>query len=72
MEYHISEYADNQATVYFRWGYKVISAAYPYSGWNIDDITVAGTPTSPMPGVATWDGGSKVNNLMDHAGKLGG
>jgi hypothetical protein len=34
--------ADQQATVYIRWGYKVNSGAWAYSGWNIDDIELLG------------------------------
>ena len=43
VEYDISETADNKATVYFRWSYQILSdRAYPYSGWNIDDIELLG------------------------------
>ena len=44
IEYDISQYADNQSTVYIRWGYTVYgsSGAYPESGWNIDDIRLLG------------------------------
>ncbi len=43
MEYDISAIADNQLTVYIRWSYEIISdEAYPYSGWNIDDIQLWG------------------------------
>lgn len=42
-KYDISAIADNQSTVYIRWSYEIISAeAYPYSGWNIDDIQLWG------------------------------
>ena len=45
MEYDISAMADNQQTVYVRWNYTVISdRAYPYSGWNIDDVELWGNP----------------------------
>ena len=41
--YDISGVADDQQTVYVRWGYNVIAErAYAYSGWNIDDIRIAG------------------------------
>ncbi len=43
-EYDISSVADNQDTVYVRWGYEVLEHAYPYSGWNIDDIELWGNP----------------------------
>ena len=42
LEYNISSIADGQETVYIRWGYKVLDYAYPYSGWNIDDIELWG------------------------------
>ena len=43
MEYDISSVADNRPTVYVRWSYAVISdEAYPYSGWNIDDVQLWG------------------------------
>lgn len=36
---NISEYADEVEAFYIRWGYEVAdNLAYPYSGWNIDDI----------------------------------
>jgi len=43
MEFDISEYADNNSTLYLRWGYQIIDRAYPYSGWNIDDVELWGT-----------------------------
>jgi len=39
----VSGTADNEATVYFRWSYEILDdRAYPYSGWNIDDIELLG------------------------------
>ncbi len=44
LEYNISSIADNQDTVYIRWSYQILDdRAYPYSGWNIDDIQLWGT-----------------------------
>jgi probable HAF family extracellular repeat protein len=44
MEFDISEYADDNPSLYLRWKYEVIeNRAYPYSGWNIDDIELWGT-----------------------------
>jgi hypothetical protein len=49
--YDISSIADNQPTVYIRWGHRVASAsAYAYSGWNIDDVEVVGTVWYSPPG----------------------
>jgi hypothetical protein len=44
VEYDISSIAGSQPSVYLRWTYQVLSArAFPYSGWNIDDIELLGT-----------------------------
>jgi hypothetical protein len=43
-QYDISAVADNQSSVYVRWGYQVGPDAFPYSGWNIDDIEFFGLP----------------------------
>lgn len=43
MEFDISQYADDNPTLYLRWGYQIIDRAYPYSGWNIDDVELWGT-----------------------------
>jgi len=43
VEYDVSEIADNQLTVYFRWSYEIVAVrAYLCSGWNIDDIELSG------------------------------
>ncbi len=34
--------ADNQPTVYFRWGLGPTNASVVYGGWNIDDVQVTG------------------------------
>jgi uncharacterized repeat protein (TIGR01451 family) len=47
--YDISATADNQSNVFVRWGHQVASAlAFPYSGWNIDDIEFVGTPSQQL------------------------
>ena len=39
----IGSWADDQPEVYLRWSYQVLAErAYPYSGWNLDDIQVCG------------------------------
>jgi hypothetical protein len=43
-EYDISSIADGQNTVYIRWSYKILPWAFPYSGWNVDDIELWGNP----------------------------
>jgi hypothetical protein len=43
MEYDIHSIADRQPIIYLRWSYAVVQErAYPYSGWNIDDIQLLG------------------------------
>ncbi len=44
--YDISSVADGSPTVYVRWGYQIASGAWAYSGWNIDDIELAGQQES--------------------------
>jgi hypothetical protein len=41
----LSSVADRQRWVYVRWSYQVEPAAYPYSGWNIDDVEIWATST---------------------------
>jgi hypothetical protein len=43
-QYDLSATAANRAGVYVRWGYKVASGAFAYSGWNLDDIEFLGLP----------------------------
>ena len=40
-EFDISEYADNQPTVYLRWTMGPTDTAWQYCGWNIDDIRLS-------------------------------
>lgn len=42
-ELDISAIADDQPAVQVRWGYQVGTAAWAYSGWNIDDIEFWGS-----------------------------
>jgi len=45
VEYDISQAADGQPEVYIRWSYEILdNRAYPYSGWNIDDVELSGKP----------------------------
>ena len=48
-EYNISAVADNQPTVYIRWGMGPTNSSKTYCGWNIDDVTLWGTPTDTTP-----------------------
>lgn len=40
--YDISAVADNQATVYIRWGMGTTDGSVTYPGWNIDDVQIFG------------------------------
>ena len=43
VEYDIGSMANRQPSVYIRWGYQVLdSDAWPFSGWNIDDVILRG------------------------------
>jgi hypothetical protein len=42
--YDISAVADNQPTVFVRWGYQANCEFYPFSGWNIDDVEFIAVP----------------------------
>lgn len=45
VEYDLSPYADGHSQVYLRWGHQVAGfGAYPFSGWNIDDVVIDGVP----------------------------
>lgn len=45
IEQDLSLMADGQAQVYVRWKHQVhASGAYPYSGWNLDDIEILAVP----------------------------
>jgi len=45
VQYDISQIAAGHSQVYVRWSYQILSdRAYPYSGWNIDDVELQGLP----------------------------
>ncbi len=55
----VSAVADGQPTVYIRWGHEVVDCdAWPYSGWNIDDVEIWGIVQSGAhdPGDLNCDG----------------
>jgi len=56
VQYDISAVANNQSTVYVRWGYQVFDNAFAYSGWNIDDVEFSGS----SPYIA-WSGGAAAD-----------
>jgi hypothetical protein len=45
-QYDISAVASFQSTVYIRWGMGTTNGSVTFSGWNIDDVRVAGTLTA--------------------------
>ena len=46
--YDISAVADNQSTVYVRWGMGPTDRSVTYPGWNIDDVVITGFPINPQ------------------------
>lgn len=45
VQYDISQIVAGYSQVYIRWSYQIVSGrAYPYSGWNIDDVELRGLP----------------------------
>jgi|GEM_PF-637370 len=61
--YSISATADNQSTVYIRWGLGPTDASVTYPGWNIDDVEIWGlVPSTCGPTVpGDLNGDSLVN-----------
>ena len=61
VSHDLSAVADHQADVRLRWGYQVLLAdAYPYSGWNLDDISVWGAPPAGTPEIAVSGNGVNI------------
>ena len=55
--FDISALADDQPTVYIRWGMGPTDSSVSYPGWNIDDIEIWGNATlTPIPGDVDCDG----------------
>jgi M6 family metalloprotease-like protein len=51
--FDISAIADDQPTVYIRWGMGPTDSSWQYSGWNIDDVKITGASSLlPQPPVA--------------------
>ncbi|MBN2382319.1 hypothetical protein JXQ70_05495, partial [bacterium] len=59
--YDISAVADNQATVYIRFGMGTTDGSMTYCGWNIDDLEVSGWVDSPC----TTGSGCPGNPFVD-------
>jgi hypothetical protein len=58
--YDIAAIADNQPTVYFRWGMGTTDGSVVFSGWNIDDVEILAllpaTCGATIPGDVNLDG----------------
>jgi hypothetical protein len=56
VDYDISSIADFQPHVYLRWGYATAAGALPYSGWNIDNVTLFAALATPslVSGTVTY------------------
>ncbi|MAT80189.1 MAG: hypothetical protein CMJ29_00905 [Phycisphaerae bacterium] len=72
-EYDISSVADQQETVYIRWGYQIGSGVWNYSGWNIDDVQIWGIApeTNDCPTDLDGDGSTGVNDVLQLIGSWG-
>lgn len=66
--FDVSAIADNQSTVYFRWGMGTTDGSVTYPGWNIDDVEIWGrVPVSEMLGDMNCDGVLNVNDVAPFA-----
>jgi len=65
MSYDISAWADNQPTVYLRWGMGTTDTSVVYVGWNIDDIRLWGLVPITPPSCAGDANGDGVVNAAD-------
>ncbi|UCD75792.1 MAG: hypothetical protein JSV91_02520, partial [Phycisphaerales bacterium] len=67
-QYDISNIADNEPTVYIRWGHEVgQSGAWAYSGWNIDDVVLTSfvCEEDPCPADVNSDDIVDIDDLFD-------
>ncbi|MDY7109152.1 MAG: C25 family cysteine peptidase, partial [Planctomycetota bacterium] len=63
--FDLSEIADNEPTLYVRWGYQVESGAWAYSGWNLDDVEIWGVePSGGCPEDLNGDGVVNTADLL--------
>ena len=65
MVYDISDIADEQATVYVRWGIGPTDSGTSYPGWNLDDISIWAIDTGvELPGDLNGDCVVDLNDLQ--------
>ncbi len=67
--YTIAAVADNQPTVYLRWGLGPTDTSVTYGGWNIDDVEIIGQVPTPCfgttPGDMNFSGGVNGDDAQD-------
>jgi M6 family metalloprotease-like protein len=70
--FDVSAIADNQPTVYIRWGMGPTDSSWQYSGWNIDDVKVTGiVPNDNIDiGLRVYDGTEIVAIACEPEGTL--
>ena len=62
----LSPMADNQPTVFLRWGMGPTDPSVTYPGWNIDDIVINGTtPINACPADFNRDGVVDTSDVID-------
>ncbi len=67
--YDVSAFADDQPTVYVRWGMGTTDARWHYSGWNIDDVELLASDPSVLVGDFVQDcqvDSSDLTIMMNH------
>ena len=57
--FNISEYADNEESVYLRWTMGSTDGGWTFCGWNIDDVQISG-----VPGTGTDNDELEITNYM--------
>lgn len=62
-DFDVSAFADNQATVYIRWGMGATDARWHYSGWNIDDVMLFACDVPELTGDFERDCDVDLNDL---------
>ena len=71
LSYDIAAMADNQPTVYVRWGMGTTDSSVAFCGWNIDDVTFTGAYV-PLPGDFNDDGDVDLDDYAVFYDCMGG
>lgn len=61
--YDIAAVADDQPTVFIRWGMGPTDGSVTYPGWNIDDVEIWGRLPAPLIGDMNCDGVFDMNDV---------